>query len=132
LGKSLAPGGVLVLGGETTVTLNEPPGRGGRNTELALAAALALEGQHHLVVAAVATDGDDGNSGSAGAVVTAETVKMARRLGLNPELALQQHGSATFFAQLDQSLEPNQKTLLHLGPTGVNVNDLLFILKYEI
>lgn len=140
LGKSLAPGAVLVLGGETTVTLNQlvkggvnnTAGRGGRNTELALAAALALEGQHHVVVAAVATDGDDGNSGAAGAVVTAETVKMARRWSLNPELALQQHDSATFFAQLDQQVEPSQKTLFHLGPTGVNVNDLLFVLKYEI
>jgi glycerate 2-kinase len=69
----------LIAGGETTVTLPSDPalrGRGGRNQELALAAALALQ-QYQLrnvVVASVGTDGTDGPTDAAGAIVDGGTV----------------------------------------------------------
>ena len=70
------------------------------------------------------TDGDDGNSGTAGAIVTGETMRLARQQGLDPLDFLNRHDSGTFFAHLPH-------TLLQTGPTGTNVNDLLFVLRGE-
>ncbi len=118
-GDPVAPPACLVWGGETTVTVRGP-GKGGRNTELALAAALALEGWPGVLVMALATDGTDGPTDSAGAVATGETVARARALGLDPWAALEANDSYTFFEPLGD--------LIHTGPTGTNVNDLLFTL----
>jgi hydroxypyruvate reductase len=104
-------------GGETTVTVLGS-GRGGRNTEFALAAALELERLKNdsWVVASLATDGQDGNSDSAGAIASRETILRARELGLDPEAALENNDSATFFRQVGG--------LVVTGPSGTNVNDL--------
>jgi glycerate 2-kinase len=67
----------LVWGGETTVTVHGK-GKGGRNQELALAAAIALEGWQDVLVEALGTDGLDGPTDAAGAIVTGETVARAR------------------------------------------------------
>jgi hydroxypyruvate reductase len=118
-GDPLAPPACLVWGGETTVTLGGS-GRGGRNQELALSAALALDGWPGVLVMALATDGTDGPTNAAGAVVTGETMAHARGLGLDAQAALDANDSYAFFEALgDQILT---------GPTGTNVNDLLFIL----
>ncbi|NLF02974.1 MAG: glycerate kinase [Anaerolineales bacterium] len=109
----------LVWGGETTVTVRGA-GKGGRNQELALAAALALDGWPDVLVVALATDGTDGPTDAAGAVVTGETAQRARKLGLVPLEALQANDS---YPLLDAT-----GSLLKTGPTGTNVNDLLFIL----
>ena len=122
LAKDATPRSCLILGGETTVTLGGTAGRGGRNTELALAAGLALEGVWGAAVASFATDGDDGNSGVAGALVTGDTMRLARQHALDPLDYLLRHDSGSFFAHLPH-------TLLHTGPTGTNVNDLLFVLR---
>lgn len=124
LAKGAPPRTCLILGGETTVTLGNSNGKGGRNTELALAAGMALEGVWSAAVASFATDGDDGNSGAAGAIVTGETMRLARQQGLDPLDFLNRHDSGTFFAHLPH-------TLLQTGPTGTNVNDLLFVLRGE-
>jgi hydroxypyruvate reductase len=108
-----------VWGGETTVTIRGA-GKGGRNQELALAAALALDGWHGVLLMALATDGTDGPTDAAGAVVTGETMARARELGLNVRAALDANDSYHFFEALDD--------LICTGPTGTNVNDLLFIL----
>jgi len=118
-GDPLAPPACLIWGGETTVTVRGS-GKGGRNTELALAAGLALEGWPRTLVMALATDGTDGPTDSAGAIATGETVVRARSLGLDPRRALAENDSYSFFAPLGD--------LIHTGPTGTNVNDLLFIL----
>ena len=68
LAQQLAPGECLIAGGETTVTLRGD-GLGGRNQELALAAAIELDGSTDVVVATYATDGDDGPTPAAGAIV---------------------------------------------------------------
>jgi hydroxypyruvate reductase len=125
-GDPLPPPACLVWGGETTVTIRGA-GKGGRNQELALAAALALEGWPGVLVMALATDGTDGPTDGAGAVATGETVARARTLGLDPRAALTANDSYHFFDALGDLLGD----LIRTGPTGTNVNDLLFVLVGE-
>lgn len=123
----LPPGHAAILGGETTVTLRGD-GRGSRNLELALAAAMRLEGEPYLVVAAFATDGDDGPTGMAGAMVSGETVVYGRELGLDATRFLDNNDSYTYFQTLDEAgFGPH---LIHTGPTGTNVNDLILIFHF--
>jgi len=121
-GDPLPPPACLVWGGETTVTVHGD-GEGGRNQELALAAALALDGWPGVLVMALATDGTDGPTDAAGAIATGETVARARALGLDPQAALDANDSYPFFDALGD--------LILTGPTGTNVNDLLFVLVEE-
>ena len=135
-GDPLPPPACLVWGGETTVTIRGE-GKGGRNQELALAAALALDGWPGILVMALATDGSDGPTDGAGAVVTGETAARARALGLDPRAALEANDSYPFFDALGKapplSSPPHSQGggLIRTGPTGTNVNDLLFILVGE-
>ncbi len=136
LAKDAFPGRCLILGGETTVTVRGA-GRGGRNQELALAAAMALEGMDSVVVASLATDGEDGPTSAAGARVSGQTAVEARAHGLVPEEYLAANDSFGFFERLDvamatpeQETDSNPTTLVQTGSTGTNVNDLLFILTY--
>lgn len=117
---ALSPGVCAVTGGETTVTLRGN-GRGGRNQELALAAAIALDGSPDVLLAALATDGRDGPTDSAGAVVTGHTLSRARQLGLDAAACLERNDSFSFFEALGDHLVT--------GPTGTNVNDLVLLLR---
>ncbi len=113
---------VLLSGGETTVAVRGP-GRGGRNTEYALALALALEGlDRHKEVWAIAcdTDGIDGTEDSAGAIIGPDTLARARALGLDPARLLEANDSHALFAALGD--------LVATGPTRTNVNDFRAIL----
>jgi hydroxypyruvate reductase len=121
-GDPLPPPACLVWGGETTVTVRGH-GKGGRNQELALAAALALDGWPGVLVVALATDGTDGPTDAAGAAVTGETIARARALELDPRAALEANDSYSFFDALGG--------LIRTGPTGTNVNDLLLVLVGE-
>lgn len=129
LAKELSPGTCLILGGETTVTVRGS-GRGGRNQELALAAALSLAGNKYedRIVATFATDGEDGPTDAAGAVITGHTVPCARAVGLRPRDWLDRNDTYTFFRKLAQDTE--EDCLLRPGPTGTNVNDLSLIFRY--
>ena len=130
LAKDNPPGRCLILGGETTVTLRGE-GRGGRNQELALAAAIALEGWSNRVVVSLATDGEDGPTNAAGAMVTGETTVTARHHQLNPVTFLQNNNSYAFFSGLDTAVAQNQPPHhVKIGATGTNVNDLVIILTY--
>ncbi|HYU33063.1 MAG TPA: MOFRL family protein, partial [Thermoanaerobaculia bacterium] len=100
-------------------------GRGGRNTELALAAARDLAGATpgvEEVVLAVATDGEDGSSRSAGGVVDGGAWEALRRSGIDPEDALAHHDSAT-------ALRSVPGALLETGITSTNVGDLAVYLR---
>lgn len=110
----------LLSGGETTVTLKGSPGRGGRNTEYALALALALRERPGIWALAADTDGIDGRGGHSGAFIEPQTLKRARHAGLDAGAFLQRHDSATFFDAVGG--------LLVEGPTGTNVNDFRAIL----
>ncbi|MFA5206563.1 MAG: DUF4147 domain-containing protein [Lentisphaeria bacterium] len=118
-GLPLARPACVILGGETTVTVRGA-GRGGRNQELALAAALALDGWAGVTVIALATDGTDGPTDAAGAVVTGDTVRRAREQGLDAAAFLAANDAYTFFDRAGG--------LLRTGPTNTNVNDLTVIL----
>jgi len=115
------PPACLVFGGETTVTVRGP-GRGGRNLELALGAALTLEGARAAAVFSFATDGMDGSSGAAGALATGDTLARARALGLDAHGALERSDSAAFFEALGDAWVT--------GASGTNVNDLVVVLAY--
>jgi glycerate 2-kinase len=108
----------IVAGGETTVTV-KGTGKGGRNTELALASVTKLSDLQGVMLVTLATDGEDGPTDAAGAVVTGETFRRAAGLGLHPQDFLGRNDSYTFFNVLDDLLKP--------GPTGTNVNDLVFL-----
>ena len=113
----------LVLGGETTVTVRGQ-GSGGRNQELALAAALALGGFALPAGAAVAvvslgTDGTDGPTDAAGGIATSDSLARARALGLDARAALTNNDSYPLLGALGD--------LLVTGPTQTNVNDLIFV-----
>ena len=110
-----------VWASETTVTLPPVPGRGGRCQSLALAAALEMRDGAHACVLAAGTDGTDGPGEDAGAIVDAETVARGLAAGLDPERCLRAADAGTF---LEASGD-----LLHTGPTGTNVMDLVVALK---
>ncbi len=118
-GNPLAPPACLVTAGETTVTVRGP-GLGGRNQELVLGAAIALEEVGGVVVASLGTDGIDGPTDAAGAMADGQTLRRARQLGLDPRTALAQNDSYRFFDALDD--------LIRTGPTGTNVADLQVVL----
>lgn len=120
--KDAPAGSCLILGGETTVTLHGN-GLGGRNQELALAAAIALEGWPGIALASFATDGDDGPTDAAGAMVSEATIREASTHNLDPIAYLGRNDSYHFFQQTGG--------LIITGQTGTNVNDLILILKYH-
>ena len=109
----------IVAGGETTVTV-KGKGLGGRNQEIALSAALKLEGMNGVVLASLSTDGVDGPTDAAGAIVDGKTLERAANKGLNPEEFLAENNSYNFFSELGD--------LIFTGPTGTNVNDVSVII----
>jgi len=108
----------LIAGGETTVTINGD-GKGGRNQELALSAVYELRDLKNVLLISLATDGDDGPTDAAGAVVTGGSAHRAESLGLDAAGYLSRNDSYPFFQALGD--------LLKTGPTGTNVNDLVFL-----
>ncbi len=126
LAQDAAPNTCLILAGETTVTLGETAGLGGRNQELVLAAALALDGVPGVVVASFASDGEDGPTDAAGARITGQTVAQGRERGVAAADYLNRHDSHTFFNLSGDT------HLIRPGPTGTNVNDCLIILRYKV
>jgi glycerate 2-kinase len=116
-GRPAAPPVCLLAGGETTVTVRGK-GRGGRNQELAVAAATPLSRLSvPAVLASLATDGVDGDSDAAGGVVDGSSARRARALGLAPpEAFLAASDSRSFLASLGD--------LILTGPTGTNVSDV--------
>ncbi len=115
----------LIAGGETTVTLNEFSlrGTGGRNQELALAAVSQLAGLENILLISLATDGEDGPTDASGAVVNGKSLERAERLGLDAEGYLSGHDAYLFFERLED--------LVKTGPSGTNVNDLVFLLALD-
>ena len=117
----LLPADVCVWAGESTVQLPPTPGQGGRNQHLALAAAKLIAGQSDLLLLAAGTDGTDGVTPDAGALVDADSCARVALAGLDPDSCLQQADSGTALAASGD--------LVHTGPTGTNVGDLVIGLK---
>lgn len=110
---------VLLSGGETTVTLRNQTGKGGRNSEFALALALAMDGSDFSALAAD-TDGIDGIGGHAGAFCDGSTASRLRAQGLDGRQFLSRNESYTAFEAIGDLFVP--------GPTGTNVNDFRAII----
>lgn len=114
-----------LFGGETTVTLTRRGGVGGRNQEVALAAAIELDGVQHVGLLCAGTDGVDGPTPAgvgptAGAWVDGETAPRLRHLGIEPAEALRRHDSNAALTAIAAT---------HItGPTGTNVMDLAVLL----
>ncbi|MDH4232451.1 MAG: glycerate kinase, partial [Nitrospirota bacterium] len=85
----------LISGGETTVTV-KGSGLGGRNMELALSFAFAIDGAAGITLLSAGTDGTDGPTDAAGAVVDGQTIAHAKSLGLAPHLYLENNDSYNF------------------------------------
>jgi glycerate 2-kinase len=115
----LKPPVCVLAGGETTVTLTGE-GRGGRNQEFALAAALAIEGLDNIVVLSGGTDGTDGPTDAAGAIADGTTVARALEKSMDPKDFLRRNDSYNFFQELED--------LLMTGPTRTNVMDVYMLL----
>jgi len=110
----------LLWGGETTVTLGPTHGLGGRNQELALSAAVALEGETGVLLLSAGTDGTDGPTDAAGAFADGSTVSRAAALGMSARAHLEAHDAHPFFERI--------RDLLVTGPTGTNVMDVQVLL----
>ena len=110
----------LISGGETTVTLRGT-GKGGRNQEMALSAALILENDPDTVFLSVGSDGTDGPTDAAGGVADGYTCRRMRERGVDPAAALADNDA---YHALDAAGD-----LIRTGPTGTNVNDLTLLLR---
>lgn len=110
---------VTILGGETTVTV-KGHGHGGRNREVALAAAREIAEAPGIAMLCAGTDGVDHEPDAAGAFVDGTTLARAEALELDPARALRDNDTGPFFRALGDAFSP--------GPTGTNVGDVAFVL----
>lgn len=121
-----SPGTALLAGGETTVTLRPyhkgGPGVGGRNQELALAAALHL-GDAPVVACGFGTDGIDGPTDAAGAIADGRTLTRGMGAKRDAREHLAANDAYPYFASIGD--------LIRTGPTGTNVMDLFVGLVAE-
>jgi glycerate 2-kinase len=108
-------------GGETVVRLPERPGRGGRCQHLAVAAARQLAGHADYLLLAAGTDGRDGASEDAGAIVDGGTIARAAIADMDVAAALSGADSGAFLEATGD--------LVHTGPTGTNVGDIVLALR---
>jgi len=111
----------IVWGGESTVTVPPQHGRGGRNTHLALSFARDLRAGEPWMLLAAGTDGTDGPTSDAGAIVDAQTIERAELGGCDVERAWREFDSGSALEAAGD--------LLHTGPTGTNVGDILIAIK---
>jgi len=116
-GQPMRPPACVISGGETTVTMSGGTGKGGRNQEFALAAAIDAAGLENVLILSAGTDGSDGPTDAAGALADGTTLARAK---MSASEALSQHDAYPFFE--------NTGDLVITGSTGTNVMDLHLIL----
>jgi glycerate-2-kinase len=109
----------ILCGGETVVTVTGA-GKGGRNQELALSAAIELAGVEGVVLASLGTDGTDGPTDAAGGIVDGDTTARMAAQGIDARSALADNNAYPALAASGD--------LLITGPTGANVNDVTLLL----
>ncbi len=109
----------FIAGGETVVKLTGK-GLGGRNQELALAAAKVLDGREGTALFSVGSDGTDGPTDAAGGYVDSTTAERLRQQGISIDAVLADNDSYHALEKVDG--------LIITGATGTNVNDLAVLL----
>jgi len=117
--RLLKPPCAIIAGGETVVRL-VGDGKGGRNQEIALSAALGIEGLENVVLFSLGSDGTDGPTDAAGGIVDSKTADRIRAAGIMPEVYLDNNDS---YNALKASGD-----LIITGSTGTNVNDVIVLL----
>jgi glycerate-2-kinase len=110
---------VSVAGGETTVSISGEHGEGGRNQELAMAAALKIGGSKKITIASIGTDGSDGPTDIAGAIVDGYIVDSAARAGIDLFACFKVHDTSNAFRRLQDAI--------YTGDTGTNLMDLMIV-----
>lgn len=113
--KSLA----FIVGGETVVQLTGQ-GKGGRNQELALSAAIGLNGLKDCAIFSIGSDGTDGPTDAAGGYVDGKTYSLLKDQGIDIYDVLMQNDAYHALEKVDG--------LIKTGPTGTNVNDVAVLL----
>lgn len=109
----------FIAGGETVVRLTGA-GEGGRNQELALAAAPGIAGLSNVLVFSLGSDGTDGPTDAAGGIVDGATFGVLQQLGISIPSVLAENDAYHALKHVDG--------LIVTGPTGTNVNDAAVIL----
>ncbi len=112
----------LIAGGETVVHVTGQ-GKGGRNQELALAAAAGIRGARNIVIFSAGSDGTDGPTDAAGGICDGETAARLDAAGYPIRRALEENNAYHALMLADG--------LLITGPTGTNVNDVAVALCAE-
>ena len=115
-GRPIRPPCVLILGGETTVTIAGQHGMGGPSQELAISFSLRIPGSEKIVIASIDTDGTDGPTDIAGGIADGYTIGRAKEKGISVYKSLIRHNSSYILKEL--------KDAIITGPTGTNVMDL--------
>ena len=108
-----------IAGGETVVRLTGS-GKGGRNQELALAAAPGISGLSNVLVFSLGSDGTDGPTDAAGGIVDGTTAAALEKLGVSIHSVLAENDAYHALKQVDGRIMT--------GPTGTNVNDVAVVL----
>ena len=115
-GRPLQRPACIISGGETTVTIRGD-GKGGRNQEFVLAAAIDIAGMRDICVLSAGTDGTDGPTDAAGAICDTDTLRR------KPE-------APTFLARNDAyHYFDALGDLIKTGPTGTNVMDVRIVIQ---
>ncbi|MGV3552199.1 glycerate kinase type-2 family protein [Rhizobium sp.] len=115
---------VILSGGETTVTITDVYGKGGRNSEFLLSFALDIEGVEGIDALAADTDGIDGSEDNAGAFADGGSAARIRKAASDPRSFLARHDAWSAFDAAGDLFVP--------GPTGTNVNDFRAILIRQL
>ncbi|ADE57360.1 MULTISPECIES: glycerate kinase type-2 family protein [Aminobacterium] len=121
--RPLQPPCAIILGGETVVHV-KGKGKGGRNQEIALAAALEMQNIAGVVLVSVGSDGTDGPTDAAGGIVDGTTAEEIRQSGFDPLALLENNDAYHALQRVD--------ALVKTGPTGTNVNDLTVLLVKDV
>lgn len=118
-GQPVRPPCAVIMGGETVVHLRGG-GKGGRNQELALAAAKGIAGLKDVCLFSLGSDGTDGPTDAAGGIVTGSFADSCARAGLSIDDALANNDAYSLLKRMD--------ALIMTGPTGTNVCDVTVLL----
>ncbi|PKN67361.1 MAG: glycerate kinase [Deltaproteobacteria bacterium HGW-Deltaproteobacteria-15] len=119
-GRPVPAPACVISGGETTVTIRGK-GRGGRNQEFCLAAAIDIRDQPlRVIVTSGGTDGNDGPTDAAGAIIDPLTCRRGEESGLRAETHLENNDAYPYLEKTGD--------LLITGPTKTNVMDVRFVL----
>lgn len=110
---------VFIYGGETTVTI-KGNGKGGRNQEIALSAAIELKNNKDILLFSLGSDGTDGPTDAAGGIIDGDSYEKICSAGISPEEYLTDNNSYNALKAID--------SLIVTGPTGTNVNDITVVI----